>query len=99
MENYRQNIPAGKRVKSTTPNRRVQGEEEPASDDGIESGGEPAFETQNYLYELQSRCNNLEYEKTKSAMLHDNFISELKYKNGYLEQLSSTLSQQNQSLS
>jgi hypothetical protein len=50
MENYRQNIPVGKRVKSTTPDRRVQGEEEPASDDGIESGGEPAFETQNYLY-------------------------------------------------
>lgn len=72
--------------------------EQSFTEDEIDSQAEPAFETQNYLYELQSRCNNLEYEKTKSDMTYQNIISELRRKNTYLEQLASTHLQDSQAL-
>jgi len=64
----------------------------------IDSEAEPAFETKNYLFELQSRCNTLEYEKTKIAMTHQNMLSELRHKNDYLETLAGNLSIENQQL-
>lgn len=43
-------------------------------DDG-DSEAEPAFKTKNTFYELQSKCNNLEYEKIKSEMAYKNIVS------------------------
>ena len=43
-------------------------------DDG-KSEAEPAFHAKNFFYELQSKCNNLEYEKIKSDMAYKNIVS------------------------
>jgi septal ring factor EnvC (AmiA/AmiB activator) len=66
--------------------------------DEVDSQAEPTFETKNYLFELQSKCNNLEYEKAKITMTHQNMLSELRHKNIHLEQLAGNLSQQNELL-
>lgn len=50
------------------------------------------------MFEMQSRCNKLEYEKAKTAMAHENILSEFRHKNNYLEQLAGNLSLQNQEL-
>lgn len=50
------------------------------------------------FFELQSKCNNLEYEKTKIVMAHHNMLAQLKNKNSYLEQVAGNLSLQNQQL-
>jgi hypothetical protein len=66
--------------------------------DELDSQAEPAFETKNLMFEMQSRCNKLEYEKAKTAVAHENILSELRHKNNYLEQLAGNLSLQNQEL-
>lgn len=40
-----------------------------------DSEAEPALKTKNTFYELQSKCNNLEYEKIKSEMAYKNIVS------------------------
>jgi hypothetical protein len=47
------------------------------------------FDLQNRIYELTSKCNDLEYERTKMITEYEIALRELKHKNTILERLCS----------